>query len=518
VKRIPLSLLTAILAAVLVDGTSNAAQAAGKTHATPTPSAAPAASPTAEPASVAIPKLEAQLKVDPNDKDVLIKLASYYLANNQPEKSQPLTQKLISLGAKTAQVYYVDGLASEALGKGDEAVHSLEQASTLDPTNSQVLLALTDLYVRSNRDADAERIAKRSVAFNDKDARVLNNYGIILQHEHKYDDARTQFEAAYKLDLKDVTSLVLEARTYEDQQNWESAQQTYDRAISVDPTSSDAMLGRARMLVEQAGAFSRANKSDEEHEMLDRAMAQYEQLRNFVKDDFSKAGVLDEEAHTYAVLKHDSQADATFRKAVQSYPDIFETHLAYGDYLAAQKKLSDAVAQWTIALGSKREQRDALLRLGNYYLQTGDGAKAVDHFKRLDDLTPGDPRPPFLLGQSYMLSKQYQMARDSYRKSFDVARTPEAIAGVAAADVQLKNFKEAAGIFDQIDKNGHDFIKSNPAVLFVMGQTYTVTGQKSKARSAYTEFLAYVKNDQKATSDVKKLIADLDHSSAPHPK
>ncbi len=188
---------------------------------TPTPTssapAAPLPTATPEPPGSAIPRLEAKLKANPDDRDTAGQLASYYLQVSRPDLSLPLTQKLLQQGTKTAQIYYLDGMANEQMGRVKESTDDLEQASNLEPTNAQVLLTLTDLYLRTNRAGDAERVAKRATAFNQNDERSFLNYGLVLAQEKKYDEARAQFELAVKLDPKDVTPFILMAKSYEDQ-------------------------------------------------------------------------------------------------------------------------------------------------------------------------------------------------------------------------------------------------------------------------------------------------------------
>ncbi len=60
-------------------------RAAPKATPTPAVTASPAPLPTAtpEPPSSAIPRLEAKVKADPNDRDSLTQLAGYYLAGGQ---------------------------------------------------------------------------------------------------------------------------------------------------------------------------------------------------------------------------------------------------------------------------------------------------------------------------------------------------------------------------------------------------------------------------------------------------
>ncbi|MDQ2681008.1 MAG: tetratricopeptide repeat protein, partial [Candidatus Eremiobacteraeota bacterium] len=220
------------------------AQARGRAPApSPSPSA-PVAVPTAspEPPSIAIPRLIARIKANPNDQQALTDLALQYLGLSRPDLSLPLTQHLLQLGDKTAQVYYFDGSANETLGKTAAAIADYEQASNIDPTNIGVLGALTSAYLRTNRNPDAERIAKRAVTFNKDDARAYTNLGLVYATEKKFDDARAQFEEAFKLSPKDPTPLLQAAQTYVVQNSIPNALTMIDRAIAVDPKNIQALV------------------------------------------------------------------------------------------------------------------------------------------------------------------------------------------------------------------------------------------------------------------------------------
>jgi tetratricopeptide (TPR) repeat protein len=117
--------------------------------AAPATSPAPEASPTAtpEPMDVAIPRLEKRLKADPTDKAAMTELSTDYMQINRPDLALPLTQKLLASGTKTAQVYYIDGLAQQQLGHAKESLGDLEQAANLEPTNPGVLGLLTNMYL-----------------------------------------------------------------------------------------------------------------------------------------------------------------------------------------------------------------------------------------------------------------------------------------------------------------------------------------------------------------------------------
>ena len=204
-KRYSLIALVALAFAIAMAITAPSAQAK-KSTATPSPSPSPSALPTAspEPPSVAIPRLVAKLKANPTDQLAMTQLAGEYLQVNRPDISVQYTQHLLQLGDKSAQVFYIDGIAQEQLGNGVAATYDLEQAANLDPTNLQILAGLADIYLRQNRAADAERVAKRAVTFNKNDSGALMALGSVYASEQHFDDARAQFEAAFALAPKDT--------------------------------------------------------------------------------------------------------------------------------------------------------------------------------------------------------------------------------------------------------------------------------------------------------------------------
>jgi tetratricopeptide (TPR) repeat protein len=495
----------AALALFLFAANAGGALASKKAAATPAPSASDSASPTPspEPPTSAIPRLEAHLKIQPDDHDAMAQLAGYYLQVAHPELTLPLTQKLIGAGIKTAQVYFLDGSAELELGQVAPAVASLEHASDLEPTSSQILFTLTEVYLRTNRLADADRVAKRATAFNATNEQAFSNYGLVLTQEKKFDDARTQFEAGAKLNPTDAAPIVLEARTYEAQNAPALALQTYNRALTVDPKSLDALIGKAHV---QAAQNS-----------IPDAIATYEQAIPVADTDEERVAILDQEAGIYLNQKDTVDAEAVLKRSISTYPNVFVAHLAYGDFYAAESKYQNAESEWKLALGPNNDSHDALLRLGDYYFQTNQMSRAVDEYKRASDLDPNDPQLLAQLGQAYGMDRQFSRSRDSYQRSFVLARTPQALAGIGASDFQLHSYHEGAAAFDALQNGAPDFLRANPQLFYVMGKVYTGDNQKGKARSAYQHFLAFVKPGSAVQIQVKKLLGDLG-TKTPSPK
>lgn len=507
-KRL-VALLALCLACAIVATTP--ASAAGK-KAAPSPSPSPAAdqpSPAATPGETldkAIPRLQAKLKSDPNDRESMTELAGDYLQVNRPDLAYELTQQLIKAGSKTSLILYMDGYALSQMGKQQEAVADLEQASNMDPTNGSVLTLLTNLYMQGQRIDDADRVAKRAATFNKTDPRVFLNYGIVLATEKKYDDARTQFEAAAKLAPKDVEPLLYEARTYMDQGAAPLSQQVLDRALAIAPDNPDVLVTKA-----QAYGLQHDVKN---------ATAIYEKLSGLLTDAVEKVAALDAEAHLYADEKQNDQADAQYKRTISLYPNVPEAHIAYGDYLMFLKQPQKAEAEWTAGLGPNRDNRIALGRLGEYYAGANNLPKSLEEFQRLAELDPNNASAFMSLGQVLIVSKQPDKAHDAFRKAYDLSHAPPALAGVAQADYEMRNYKEASDIFDALERGVPQFLQANPALYVVAGRCYAGNRDNAKAKASYNKFLAVVKPDSQAATEVKKLIADLDRTpgSAPAPK
>jgi tetratricopeptide (TPR) repeat protein len=475
---------------------SKAKPSAAPAAASPSPAPSPTATP--EPLDRAIPRLESAMKSDPNNKQNAAELAADYLQINRPDLALPLTQKLLQTGTKTAQVYYFDGLAQNGLGRQKESLADLEQAANLEPTNIGVLGMLTRMYLQQNRPQDAERVAKRAVTFNKDDENAYIAYGQVLAAEGKYDEARGQFESAVKIAPKDVRPILLEAATYEQQKAIALAAQLYDRAIATDPTSVDALVGKARLAAS-------------EHNVKD-AIASYDAIFKLQTDPNDKVAVIDQEAVVYANEKMDSDADATFKRAISQFPNVLSAHTAYGEYLLSKKDTAGAEREFIAGAGPNRDQVDAIARLGQLYAAQNQLPKAVEQFKRVTELAPNDPRSHLLLGATYSASRQFSQAAGEFKASYNLQHTPDALMGLGQADLQTRNYNECAQVYDALDKGAPDLSRQNPTILYGLGQCYAGAHQPDKAKAAYQKLLGYVKPGSQAANEVKSLIAAIDRT------
>lgn len=495
-KRLSLFGLIVLAFALAMAITAPSAQAK-KSSATPSPSPSPSALPTAspEPPSVAIPRLIAKLKANPTDQMAMAQLAAEYLQVNRPDITAQYTQHLLQLGDKSAQVYYLDGLAEIQLGNGPGAMYDLEQASNLDPTNLQILAGLADIYLRAGRAADAERVAKRAVTFNKNDPGALMALGSVYASEQHYDDARAQFEAALALNPKDTTPLFQIATTYAQQDNIPLALQTVGRALAIDPRNVQALVFKADLY---------ARQHDDAH-----TSEAYDDAVVAAPTDDEKVTILIRKASYFISEKKDTQGIAIFQQITQQFPKVPAGFAAFGDYYASVRQYPQAVAQWQAALAIDPNTPQALLGMGEVSLLGGKMSDSISYLRKYTQLSP-DAQGFALLGQAYSRIHDYTGARDACGKSFEIQRSPSTLGCVAGADYELKNYKEAAQIFDAMDRASKNYLDSDPQMLFIAAKSYAASNQCSKATAAYKRLLALpgLKKDAKAYAQVHQAASD----------
>lgn len=499
-KRFTLLLTMIVAFAAAFAVTQPSAQAAlfggRKSTASPSPSPSASALPTAspEPPQVAIPKLQAKLKANPNDQDAMTQLAGQFLAINRPDFAAQLTQHLLQMGDKTAQIYYLDGFAMDQLGHEDVAISDLEQAENLDPSNLGVLEQLTELYLKANRFTDAERIANRSLVLNKGDAASYSMLGSVYASEQKYDEARAQFQIASSKDPKNPDPIFQIAQTYASQNNIPMALQTIAKVIALDPKNVQALVFKADMYARQ--------------HVDDQASAAYDDAIVAAPDDAAKVQILIRKAAYFVGEKKNSVAEGIFLQGIAQYPKVPQIYVAYGDYLAGQKQFDKAKTEWLAALAIDNNNVDALSHLAQLSMGQQKFSDAIGYLKRVTSLQP-DPAAFQTLGQAYSYLHDYADSKDACSKAFQIQRTPQLLGCIAGADFELKNYKEAAQIFDVLDNNAKGFLNQNPQLLFVAAKCYEQTHQRVKAVDAYKRLLPMIKKGTKDYTQIQGWIADL---------
>ncbi len=428
----------------------------------------------------------------------MTELAGEYLSINRADLSLPLTQHLLAMGDKNAQVYFLDGYGQQAEGQIGNAIADLEQASTLDPTNVAVLANLASLYLSVNQPADAERVANRAVTFNKTNPDAYMALGGVYAAESHYDDARLQFEQAFSLDKTDTKPLFQIAQSYVSQNNNQMALTTVERVLAVDPGSVDA-------LVMKADLYGRMH--DDVH-----AAEAYDDAVVAAPTDEQKVAIGVRKAQFFTSEHKDAQAAAVYQELMTKYPNIGLSYISYGSYLAVTlHDVPQAIVYFRKGLAIDPDDEDGLRDMGEYDLQHNDPAGAVFYLKHLADVSPSAEGYE-LLGAAYNRLHEYTLQKEACSRSFTAQRSPDTLGCIAGADYELHNYREASRIFDVLDSAARGFLDQNPQLLYVAAKTYAGNHERDKAIGAYERLLSMMPRGSKSYKSIQKELAQLDSS------
>ena len=263
-----------------------------------------------------------------------------------------------------------------------------------------------------------------------------------MPSEQHYDDARAQFEAAFALNPKDTSPLFQIVTTYAQQDNIPMALQTIGRVLAIDPRNIQALVFKADLY---------ARQHDDAH-----ATAAYDDAIVAAPTDDQKVAIMVRKAGYFIQEKKDAQGVAILQQITTQFPKIPAGFVAFGDYYASQQQFDKAITQWQAgAWRSIPNSSGALMGLGEVAMQSGRLNDSISYLRHYTQVQP-DAQGFALLGQAYSRVHDYSGARDACGKSFEIQRSPVTLSCVAGADFELKNYKEAAQIFDALDQAAKD--------------------------------------------------------------
>src|SRR4029077_8931225 len=105
----------------------------------------------------AVPELQAELKLNPDEPDTQYRLAYALLQTGQEEQAIEVVRTLIAAPPNHARGRYDLGKELLETGKTEEAIQNLEVAAKLDPERAYIHYQLQSAYRKAARTSDADR-------------------------------------------------------------------------------------------------------------------------------------------------------------------------------------------------------------------------------------------------------------------------------------------------------------------------------------------------------------------------
>ena len=130
----------------------------------------------------AIPELQAELKLNPDDVDAQYQLAYALLQLSRKDEAVALLRSLLATHPDHAQARYQLGKEMLDAGQTEEAINNLELAAKLDPDRAYVHYQLQAAYRRARKSGDADRELKLYRQLKERDRQRVSIQGA---HEGK---------------------------------------------------------------------------------------------------------------------------------------------------------------------------------------------------------------------------------------------------------------------------------------------------------------------------------------------
>lgn len=141
------------------------------------------------------------------------------------------------------------GLGYLQEGETESAKAPLSEALKLDPNSAAAHLALAMVFQQEGETDSADKHYRAALANEPNNPRILNNYGVFLLSEDRYEEALGYFEKAAQDTLYGERSRVFEniGLTYQRMDKPEEAKASFERALRLNSRQPLALLEMARI-------------------------------------------------------------------------------------------------------------------------------------------------------------------------------------------------------------------------------------------------------------------------------
>ena len=417
-------------------------------------------------------ELSQALAKKPNSADTLYLIGKTYWKESRPIDALNSLVRAHALAPKNTDIILLMAQISIAEGYYEDAIPLLQKGLTIAPHNAGLLSALGESYFRS------ENINKAMTAF--QQAVVIQPspraYGFLgLSHASlgRFDQARLDFLNGLKLDPSNSFCLFNLGYIAQQQGDYQTAINTYERVLRGNPDFPNALLQLATLRM-QSRQFPEAEA----------LLKRYVRVARNPVTGYYKLAMVERELHKPEASKRDLATFQSLSKNVApkafAYEDLFD-YLSDRSKLSAHARNQQDVSDLKEQLQKHPNQPEVLYLLAQAYLRTGDTDNARTTIARLDKVKAGDYRT--LTGVGVLLARfrlyddaiaQFQSALQLEPKSDDVKFD------LANAYFRKGQYTDALKTAQQISAKGHD-----EAYLALSADIYAHLGDVDDAEQMY---------------------------------
>lgn len=403
------------------------------------------------------------------------------LFGNDP-KSAEYYRKAVAVAPNDIPLRLSYAKVLDKLGSEDLAVEEYNYILTKSIDNKEVLYSL-------------ERIYKKKLDANPKDADTIANLGAILQKQGKFEDALAYYQKAESIDPSNINTRLNVGTLYQQKGDYKTAVVAYDSVLILYPDNLQANLYKAQSLAAQGENklaqtyFKKVLSIDPNNEIAQnemftsaRASMTPSQFVEYVKKNSNGANVNDM-LYSYALDLHKQNK---LEDAVKVYAEITKG-----------TNNPEVFVNLAIAQGQMKNYNEALTTLNNAKSKFPDNTQIADAIKNLQN---ENIAAKFDKAAEYFNNKDYQNAINEYLKV--QPPTSDSMLGIASAYQSMENSAKALEYYQK----AYTLKPTDSDIAYYIGVLYAEEENWGAAEEYLRKAISLNKNNQKATDYLQTIV------------
>jgi import receptor subunit TOM70 len=199
----------------------------------------------------AIADFEESLKLDPENIQTHIKLASCLLEKGELEPSLELFDRAAMISSDDPDLYYHRAHIKFMLNQYDDAIEDYKKSAELDPSFVFSFIQQGVAYYRNGSTPTAIKTFEDAAKKFPNSPDLHNYYGEILMDLQRFDDAMNEFDKASKVAPQLPFSYVNKALLYQQKMDLLNSEKFVRKALEVDPECDTAHVHLAQICLQK---------------------------------------------------------------------------------------------------------------------------------------------------------------------------------------------------------------------------------------------------------------------------
>jgi tetratricopeptide (TPR) repeat protein len=268
-----------------------------------------------------------------------------------------------------AMAHYFRALTLIGMGEARLAQRDLLKAVELNPQMLDARLILAEFYLHDRNRELAKRQIEKASKLAPQDVRTLLIQGNLRILERDAKGAEEAFKEVVELSPEYAPGHYRLGLLYYLTARQEDALNSFQKALELDP-------GQTNALALMVGIYVRDKKFNEAFELCRR------QKQAVDENPFLQAVIEYIEGNIFQARKDSDRALESFRKAIETDPNVLASYVALARMYGQLGKLDQAISQYEAVLNKNPNYLGGYMAIGTIYEQKGDGEKAETYYRK----------------------------------------------------------------------------------------------------------------------------------------